>query len=204
MLRREPDLADAECPPQRGAYCVFKRAHLPPAQLRTPRDVANYLQRVIGNDAAESFVALYLGPRGCVRGLKRYTSGMQGEVAVGVTMLLNGAFALRSKRMITVHNHPSGRVAPSGNDRDLWLRLEQAGGLVGIRTVDDLVIGPREFYSRQGGACSGAVPPGGKASACDGVYEMKRKRPKPTKPREALVIYGEQLELLRGSRRRRA
>lgn len=52
--------------------------------------------------------------------------------------------------ILTVHNHPSGNLAPSPEDEVLWKRLDRAGRLLGIATLDHLIIGPKGgYYSRR-------------------------------------------------------
>lgn len=59
--------------------------------------------------------------------------------------ILNGTASL-----ITVHNHPSGRIEPSTKDREIWERLENAGEILGIMVLDHLIITPQgDYYSRK-------------------------------------------------------
>ena len=48
--------------------------------------------------------------------------------------------------IITVHNHPSGRLEPSQEDRQVWERLDKAGEILNIRVHDHLVISVKGFY----------------------------------------------------------
>jgi DNA repair protein RadC len=45
-----------------------------------------------------------------------------------------------------VHNHPSGNPTPSGHDRELTNRLQDAATILGIKVTDHIVIG----YERYG------------------------------------------------------
>lgn len=59
--------------------------------------------------------------------------------------ILNSAQAI-----ITVHNHPSGSLTPSGNDKEIWQRLKEAGEIIGIEVLDNLIITPDgKFYSEK-------------------------------------------------------
>lgn len=49
--------------------------------------------------------------------------------------------------VIFVHNHPSGDTRPSQEDILLTRRLAQAGDLLGIRVLDHIIVGDREYYS---------------------------------------------------------
>lgn len=48
---------------------------------------------------------------------------------------------------IIAHNHPSGDIKPSRDDRTLTIRLQAAGELVGVAILDHLVVARAGFYS---------------------------------------------------------
>jgi len=57
--------------------------------------------------------------------------------------IINSAYSI-----ITVHNHPSGNPAPSGEDSKIWDTLIKAGKLLQIPVTDNVIIGPGgKFYS---------------------------------------------------------
>jgi len=47
----------------------------------------------------------------------------------------------------TVHNHPSGSLEPSSEDKVIWKQLKGAGELLGIKVVDNLIISCQGYYS---------------------------------------------------------
>ena len=49
--------------------------------------------------------------------------------------------------LILAHNHPSGSVEPSREDREATTRLCQAGKLLGIEVLDHLIIGRDKYLS---------------------------------------------------------
>ncbi|ABR30089.1 hypothetical protein SU69_01150 [Thermosipho melanesiensis] len=48
--------------------------------------------------------------------------------------------------IVLVHNHPSGDVTPSKNDKDLTYKVKEAGEIIGIKLLDHVIIG-NGFYS---------------------------------------------------------
>ncbi|ANQ53328.1 hypothetical protein XJ44_02170 [Thermosipho affectus] len=48
--------------------------------------------------------------------------------------------------IILVHNHPSGDVKPSKNDKDLTFKIKEAGEIIGIKLLDHIIVG-NGFYS---------------------------------------------------------
>jgi len=51
------------------------------------------------------------------------------------------ALKYNAAAMVLVHNHPSGNPDPSQADRILTKKLQEALNLVGVRTLDHIVVG---------------------------------------------------------------
>jgi len=56
--------------------------------------------------------------------------------------ILSGAASI-----ILVHNHPSGMMEVSEQDREVSQRIKQAGELIGIRLDDHVIVGSGDFIS---------------------------------------------------------
>jgi DNA repair protein RadC len=71
--------------------------------------------------------------------------------------------------VVLVHNHPSGDPTPSTEDREITVRLADAGALVGIPVLDHVVVAERGWASlcelggipRRDAALDPATPPKG-------------------------------------------
>jgi len=53
----------------------------------------------------------------------------------------------RATAVIVVHNHPSGNLLPSNDDRNITKRLRTAGDLLGIQVLDHLIFSDETFHS---------------------------------------------------------
>lgn len=49
--------------------------------------------------------------------------------------------------IVLVHNHPSGSVEPSLDDRMTCDKLASAGEIVGVHLIDFIIVGDNEYYS---------------------------------------------------------
>lgn len=58
------------------------------------------------------------------------------------TALVSSAAAL-----VLVHNHPSGDASPSSEDIAITRRLKEAGELLGIKVLDHVIVGDKEYVS---------------------------------------------------------
>ena len=57
------------------------------------------------------------------------------------------ALQKRSVRIVLVHNHPSGEMAPSEQDKDVTDRLIQVGKIVNLEVYDHMIISTNTYLS---------------------------------------------------------
>ena len=53
----------------------------------------------------------------------------------------------RAASIIIAHNHPSGMLDISEQDREVTRRIRQAGDIIGIRLDDHIIIAGEDFVS---------------------------------------------------------
>jgi len=63
------------------------------------------------------------------------------QTTVDTGVVYRRALVLGASIIIAVHNHPSGSIIPSTDDRMLTRTLKQAGLLVGVRLMDHIIVG---------------------------------------------------------------
>lgn len=57
------------------------------------------------------------------------------------------AISCSAAAVILVHNHPSGVLAPSAEDRKVTQQIKEAGSLIGIELIDHLIVSADGFVS---------------------------------------------------------
>jgi hypothetical protein len=114
--------------------------------------VSDVLVDYLDGRATEVFLILFVNVRNQIVGYNEYAEGSVSGVSVHPSGILRDALTSGSAAFITVHQHPTGDPTPSPQDRELWKRLRDAGELVGIPVLDNLVIGDDgSFYSESAG-----------------------------------------------------
>lgn len=116
-------------------------------RFTSSREVADYFRPLLLNRRREVFVAALLNGR----------HELMREVTVSVGCLTSSivhprevfAPAVRESAaaVLFVHNHPSGDPTPSDEDRRLTERLVEAGGILGIKVLDHVVVARGGFVS---------------------------------------------------------
>jgi len=87
-------------------------------------------------DGKNRIYADYLVSEGCL------TSSIVHPREVYIQAIRNSAASV-----IFLHNHPSGDPSPSPEDVDITKRLVAAGELIGIKVLDHIIMGEKEYVS---------------------------------------------------------
>ena len=98
-------------------------------------------------DYRETFIVLYLNKAHQILGYSVVAEGGISQVAVDVKMIMQGALLANASVIILAHNHPSGNLNPSLEDRKLTEQVAEASKLFEIRVLDHLIVTSESFYS---------------------------------------------------------
>lgn len=110
--------------------------------------VSDTLADYLAEKSTETFLVLHINVRNAIIGYTEYTEGSTSQVGVSPVGIFQDALGIGSVAIITVHNHPTGDARPSEEDVALWARLREAGNLIGIPLVDNLIVGDGQYYSQ--------------------------------------------------------
>ena len=109
--------------------------------LTSPQEVFNHLQTLLADYEHEVFALLMLDSKHRVLGFHELFRGTLDGASVYPREVVKIALQYNAAAMILVHNHPSGDPEPSLADRILTQKLKEALSIVGVRTLDHIVVG---------------------------------------------------------------
>ena len=89
----------------------------------------------------EHFPVFHLNVQNEIVAVKMVGSGTVEQVAVYPRMIIRDALLLGSAGIVLCHNHPSGYVDPSKEDKRLTETIRSAARFMDIRLLDHLIIG---------------------------------------------------------------
>jgi DNA repair protein RadC len=95
---------------------------------------------LIGDSAVEIVIALLLDQRHRLIGLIEIGRGQSDRCAVSVATIARAALLANATAIILCHNHPSGQVDPSNEDRELTDRVKNGLRLIGIELLDHVIV----------------------------------------------------------------
>lgn len=101
-------------------------------RLTTPEQAARAFVDIMGNPDREYFVALLVDGKNRISGLHVVSEGTLNQSLVHPREVYKAAILANSAAIILAHNHPTGDVTPSKEDREITRRLKEAGDLLGI------------------------------------------------------------------------
>ena len=117
------------------------------AAVRKGDDVANLFIKELRYEKKEKFKAVLLNAKGEVLSIETVSIGDLTTAPVHPREVFYQAIKKSAAAVVFVHNHPSGDPTPSADDIETTKRLMACGELLGIRVVDHLVIGDRDYCS---------------------------------------------------------
>jgi DNA repair protein RadC len=96
----------------------------------------------------EKFVAMYLNRANRVLGVYELSNGGISGTVVDIRLLLSVALKTAASGIILAHNHPSGNLQPSAQDKEITQKIIAASELLELTILDHLIVSlENSFYS---------------------------------------------------------
>jgi DNA repair protein RadC len=141
-FERSPQLAEIKVSYRRRGRADNRQTQMP-WMLVTPASAADYLRSIWNQDTielTEDFIMVCLHTAREVLGWVKVASGGMDTAAVDVRVVLAIALQTASSALIFAHNHPSGSLQPSDQDRLLTQQLKEAAELLRIAVLDHIIL----------------------------------------------------------------
>jgi DNA repair protein RadC len=119
--------------------------------ISSPADVDGLLRGRIANLDRENFVAVLLNTKNEVIGSPTISVGTLSASLVHPREVFKPAIRASAASVVLAHNHPSGRVEPSREDREVTARLSGAAEIIGIEVLDHVILGDGYFSMQEHG-----------------------------------------------------
>ena len=115
--------------------------------LRDPVAVVDYLSMGLRDKKTEILKVVFLDKANRVVGEEDFPGGTMDKALVNVRAVMRQAVQKGAAGIILVHNHPSGMIEPSKEDRVLTGELKKLGQALSVNVLDHLIIGDNRSYS---------------------------------------------------------
>ncbi|PIT53777.1 JAB domain-containing protein [Snodgrassella communis] len=120
--------------------------------IESTDDVYSIMQRVLLREnkidqEKEHLWIIGMNQRGYILYIELIALGSYKAVNIEPMNVFRVAVMKNASRVILVHNHPSGSLIPSEEDKDITDRLIQVARILNIELTDHLIITPRSYIS---------------------------------------------------------
>lgn len=115
--------------------------------ISSSRAVFEIMQPLIGELPHEEFWIIYLNNSNKVIYKNQLSKGGITGTVVDVRIVFKTALEQNAVGIILVHNHPSGALQPSEQDRQVTRQLKSAGHSLSIQVLDHVIVTEKGYLS---------------------------------------------------------
>jgi len=117
----------------------------PASPMNSPDAVAERYRHLEKFDR-EHMIRLDLDNRNRLIGEETVSVGTADSAIISPREIFRGALLNGARKIILLHNHPSGDSSPSKEDIDVKRKLTEAGEMIDIPVMDFIIIGENGAY----------------------------------------------------------
>ncbi len=126
---------------------VYYEKNLNNINITNCSDIYKYFKYLIKDNDQERFYVIYLDVKKKVIDKKLLFVGTVNMSMVHPREVFKYAYLNSASYIVCIHNHPSGDVTPSEEDRNITKELVSIGKAQKIPILDHLIIGENKYYS---------------------------------------------------------
>ena len=116
--------------------------------LSNSREVYNVMKPLFSeNDDVETVYCIFLNTKNRILAIEKMFSGTISSSAIYPREVVKRILALKSSAIVLTHNHPSGFVEPSDEDKAITIRLKIALQSIDVTLHDHIIVGDGVFHS---------------------------------------------------------
>ena len=130
----------------------YTRREFANTSIKNSLEVSNLIREVYNTteseiELKEYFFILLLNRANKVVGYHKLSEGGISGTVVDLRLAFGTALKGLASGIIMTHNHPSGNLSPSEEDRRLTKKFVEAGKLLDIAVLDHLIVTNNDYYS---------------------------------------------------------
>lgn len=116
-------------------------------KISNSKDVFELLKPYLGDLSTEEFWAVFVNQDNKVLHFSKLTSGGINFSLVDIRILFKIALEHFATGIFVAHNHPSGSLKPSNQDRSITKQIAEAGKILNINLIDHLILNQNAYFS---------------------------------------------------------
>lgn len=118
-------------------------------KIRGSKDASDYARNFYHDDIEiyESFFIILLNRNNNTIGYAKISQGGVSGTVVDSKILLKYVIESLASGVIFVHNHPSGNLNPSNEDKNLTNKLKNALSIIDVNLLDHVILTKESYFS---------------------------------------------------------
>jgi DNA repair protein RadC len=116
-------------------------------KISSAQDVVNIVMPQMRDLKTEVFKVVYLNSNNRIIDISDAATGTVNHAMPIVREIIHTALQKFAAAIICLHNHPSGNLAASPEDKKFTQELADAGKLMHIKVLDHIIIGDSNYFS---------------------------------------------------------
>ena len=123
-----------------------RKARKRSAQITSPNDIYTEVRHFASREQEHLIVVLLNGAHEVI-GTEVATIGLVNRTLVHPREVFSSAIEKRATAICIAHNHPSGNIMPSEEDKEVTKRLKNSSLILGIKLLDHIIFSQDSYYS---------------------------------------------------------
>lgn len=116
-------------------------------KISNSKDIFELMQPLIGHLSNEEFWVIAMNNASRIIKKVRISVGGIDFTPVDVRLLIKVLVEAGATSFVVVHNHPSGRIKPSTDDKSITERIKKAGDIMSLRMIDHIILTNEAYFS---------------------------------------------------------
>ena len=128
---------------------VSKDSNFKTEKIQSSRDSYEYISQFYGDDIVlfESFFVLLLNYANDTVGFAKISQGGIAGTYVDPLIIMKYVVDTMSKTVVIAHNHPSGNLRPSEQDKNMTKKIKDALNLLDVTLLDHIILTETTYLS---------------------------------------------------------
>lgn len=116
-------------------------------KISSSQDAFNAIYSYLSDSIYEEFYIILLNRANEIIGVHRISEGGTSGTVVDPKKVFKLALVKQASSIILSHNHPSGNIQPSHQDKTITKKLKDSGKLMEIEVLDHIIVGNNRYLS---------------------------------------------------------
>lgn len=116
-------------------------------QFTTSQKAYDFFKTLIGDCTQEEAWFVTLNHANKLKGYYSLSKGGKTGTVIDIRLILKQALYDEASAIILAHNHPSGNINPSEQDKNITHKLKNSAQLLDISLLDHIIVTQTEYYS---------------------------------------------------------